>query len=197
MIESQIYFCEKYGIDPNELMLLEILLMSQEDNSPETVHKYFTLKASSRGLTIELLKNLQRVGIISKTYQIPEKGTVFDPKSVPINKNVIKDFYKHSFEMGKELWDAYPQFGYVNGNSVGLKSVSKKFDTIEDCFRFYGKQIGWKADTHNHIIELINWANEHDIINCTLANFIVDHKWEELEALKEGGSTNYDAIKIV
>ena len=54
-------------------------------------------------------------------------------------------------------------------------------------------------DFHNHIIELVKWANENNILNTTLANFVIDHKWEELEALKNGElvNVNFDAVKIV
>ena len=109
----------------------------------------------------------------------------------------MKDFYKCTFDLGKELWDTYPLFGIVNNTQVGLKSVSKKFDTIEDFYRFYGKTIRWKPETHNHIIELVKWANEHNILCTTIANFVIDHKWEELEALKNEGGVNYDSMRLL
>ncbi len=198
-LKQQLLFCEKYGINPSELLLLEILLISQEGDEPEIVHEYFSSRVCARGFTIELLSGLRDAGIILKSYKIPEKGTVFNPLNVPLNKIIIKDFYKCSFEIGKELWDAYPQFGIINGSQVGLKSVSKKFDTIEDCFRYYGKVIRWKPEIHNHIIELVNWAKENNILCVTFSNFIIDHKWEELEALRNGdtGGMNFDAVKVV
>lgn len=196
-IEQQLFFCEKYGINPNELLLLEILLIAQEGDESGIVQKYFSNRVCSRGFTTELLQGLIDAGIILKSYKIPTKGTVFDPNSVPINKNVIKDFYKCSYELGRELWEVYPQFGIVNNTQVGLKSVSKKFDTIEDFFRFYGKTIRWKPDVHEHIIELIKWANDNNIICTTIANFVIDHKWEELEALKADGGINYDSMRLL
>ena len=77
--------------------------------------------------------------------------------------------------------------------------MSKKFDTIEDFFRFYGRTIRWKPEIHNHIIELVNWAKENNILCVTLANFIIDRKWEELESLRNGdtGVMNFDAVKVV
>lgn len=198
-LEQQLLFCEKYNISPNELLLLEILLIAQEGDGLEIVNRYFSLRVGARGKTTELLTGLRNTGIIHKSYKIPEKGSVFNPLTVPLNKNVVKDFYKCSFELGKELWDIYPQFGIVNNTQVGLRSVSKKFDTIEDCFRYYGKVIRWKPEIHNNIIGLVNWAKENNLLVTTFANFIIDRKWEELEALKNGdtGGTNFDAIKVV
>lgn len=196
-LKQQLFFCEKYGINPNELLLLEILLIAQEDDGSDIVQQYFSNRVCSRGFTTELLQGLIDAGIILKSYKIPAKGTVFDPNSVPINKNAIKDFYKCSYELGRDLWEVYPQFGIVNNTQVGLKSVSKKFDTIEDFFRFYGKTIRWKPEIHEHIIELVKWANDNNIICTTIANFVIDHKWEELEALKTDGGINYDSMRLL
>ena len=263
-LKQQLLFCEKYSINPSELLLLEILLIAQEGDEPEIVHEYFSSRVCARGFTIELLTGLRDAGVIHKSYKIPEKGSVFNPLDVPLNKLVVKDFYKCSFDLGKELWDTYPLFGIVNNTQVGLKSVSKKFDTIEDFYRFYGKtirwkpethnhiielvvkdfykcsfdlgkelwdtyplfgivnntQVGlksvskkfdtiedfyrfygktirWKPETHNHIIELVKWANEHNILCTTIANFVIDHKWEELEALKNEGGVNYDSMRLL
>lgn len=196
-MKQQLLFCEKYSINPSELLLLEIILIAQEGDEPEIVHEYFSSRVCARGFTIELLTGLRNAGIIHKSYKISEKGSVFNPLDIPLNKNVVKDFYKCSFELGKELWDTYPQFGIVNNSQVGLRSVSKKFDTIEDFYRFYGRTIRWKPEIHNQIIELVKWAREHNILCTTIANFVIDHKWEELEALKDEGGVNYDSMRLL
>lgn len=196
-LKQQILFCEKYKLDANQLLLLEIILIAQEDDDAEIVQLYFQSKV--KGSLLNNLIKLQEVGVILKSYKIPNKGEKLDLYSIPINKNLVKDFYKCSFELGKELFDTYPQFATIGGMPVGIRSVSKKFDSLEDFYRFYGKTIRWKSDFHNHIMELVKWANENNILNTTLANFVIDHKWEELEALKNGNivNVNFDAVKIV
>lgn len=191
-LEQQLIFCEKYSINPNELLLLEILLIAQEGEEPEIVNSYFSSRMCARGNTRELLTGLRDAGVIIKTYKIPEKGSTFNPLDVPINKNLVKDFYKCSFDLGKELFDNYPMFGIINGEPVGIRSISKKFDSLEDFFRYYGKTIRWKPETHEHIMELIEWAKERNLLVNTLANFIIDHKWKELEALRNGEIANID-----
>lgn len=194
-LKNQILFRNKYKIDDNQLTLLEILLIAQNEEDNELVKMYFT---STKDIRLHLIY-LQNIGIILKTYKIPNKGEKLDIYDIPINKNFIKDFYKSSFEMGKELFETYPQFGLINGSSVGIRSVSRKFNSLEDFYRFYGKTIRNKPEMHQHIIDLINWAKEQNVIVCSLCNFVIDHKWEELQALKDGNLTNvnFDAIKIV
>lgn len=194
-LKNQILFRNKYKIDDNQLTLLEILLIAQNEEDNELVKMYFT---STKDIRLHLIY-LQNIGIILKTYKIPNKGEKLDIYDIPINKNFIKDFYKSSFEMGKELFETYPQFGLINGSSVGIRSVSRKFNSLEDFYRFYGKAIRNKPEMHQHIIDLINWAKEQNVIVCSLCNFVIDHKWEELQALKDGNlaNVNFDAIKIV
>ena len=194
-LKNQILFRNKYKIDDNQLTLLEILLIAQNEEDNELVKMYFT---STKDIRLHLIY-LQNIGIILKTYKIPNKGEKLDIYDIPINKNFIKDFYKSSFEMGKELFETYPQFGLINGSSVGIRSVSRKFNSLEDFYRFYGKTIRNKPEMHQHIIDLINWAKEQNVIVCSLCNFVIDRKWEELQALKDGNlaNVNFDAIKIV
>lgn len=196
-LKQQLVFCEKYKIDANQLLLLEIILIAQEGDDTELVQLYF--QSEAKGSLLEQLIRLQEVGVILKSYKLPKKGERLDLFSIPINRNLVKDFYKCSFELGKELFEEYPQFGFINGNPVGIRSVSKKFDSLEDFYRFYGKTIRWKQETHDHIIELVKWARENNILYVSLCNFVIDHRWDELEALRNGDltNTNFDAIKVV
>jgi hypothetical protein len=91
-------------------------------------------------------------------------------------------------------------FGNINGACVPLRGISRKFDSPEDFYRAYGKAINWNAETHNKIMELLNWAKENtQFIQFTLASFVVDRRWEELEALRNGDIANidYNAVKMI
>lgn len=81
-----------------------------------------------------------------------------------------------------------------------LRGVSKKYDSLEDFYRVYGKTINWNPETHNKIIELLRWAkNNTQFIQFSLATFLIDRKWNELEALRDGqlSNINYDTIKML
>lgn len=180
-------------------MSIRTLLILQDEDSEELFKTYIEILYECGIRFRDVLLSLQEKGIILKSYKIPNEGEPFDPYSIPFNKAFIKILYKCSFELGKELFDEYPQFGSIQGNVVGLRSVSKKFDSLEDAYFKYGRSIGWNPDKHNHIIELIKWAKEHNIINYTLASFIIDQRWLELESLKNGDIANidYDSMKLL
>ncbi len=119
-LEEEVCLLDKYGLTPNELLVVRILLILQDDNAEDLFQKLMvTLRHVNLPLR-EVLNQLQKKEIILKSYKIPNSGEKFDPYAIPINKNFIKALYKSSFEMGKELFDSYPQFGNING-SVKLR----------------------------------------------------------------------------
>ena len=199
-LEEEVCLLDKYGLTPNELLVVRILLILQDDGEEQLFQKLMvTLKHINLPLR-EVLEQLQKKEIILKSYKIPKSGEKFDPYAIPINKNFIKALYKSSFEMGKELFDSYPQFGNINGNLIPLRGISKKFDSLEQAYFKYGKSIGFNPVKHKTIIELVDWARENNILNCSLASFIVNEGWHDLNALKNNGDVaniNYDAIRIL
>ena len=186
-IKQQLLFCEKYGINPSELLLLEMILLAQEDEDIELVQLYFKSRICARGNIREMLQSLQDAGVILKTYKVPDKGQKLDIHAIPINKNLIRDFYKSSFEMGKELFDNYPISTVVNGLEYKLRRISKKFDSLEDAFRAYGKAIRWKPEAHEKVIELIKAGKENNYQFTNLGDFIVDRDWLNMEAISKDG----------
>lgn len=192
-IDEQLVLMEKYRITSDELLFLTVLLLLQDGEGDYTfISQYLSLPTDCRNGIRESLISLQNKEIITKAYKIPNVGEKFIPEDVTINKNFVKNFYRCSFDMGKELFEIYPMFGLINGEPVGIRSVSKKFDSLEDFYRYYGKTISWKPEKHEYIIELVNWAKEKNLLVTTLANFVIDHKWEELEALRSGEIANID-----
>lgn len=197
-LEEEICIIDKYGLTPNELLVIRVLLILQDDSQEELFRNLLIALKHINLPFRDILIQLQDKGIVLKSFKIPAQGTSFDPYSIPINKNFIKNLYKSSFEMGKELFETYPQFGNINGTMVPLRTVAKKFDSLEQAYFKYGKTIGFNPERHTAIIELVNWAKENNILNCSLASFIINNGWNDLETLRSGDSgINYNTIKMV
>lgn len=196
-LEEEISILSKYRITANELMLIRTLLILQDEEKEDLFKSYIESLHDCKVGLIDVLLSLQEKGIILKTYKI--KRGAFDPYEIPLNKAFVKNLYKCSFELGKELFEAYPQFGTINGSLVPLRTVAKHFDSLEDAYYRYGKSIKWNSDTHNHIIELVTWAKENNILNCSLSSFIINNGWIDLDSLRSGDGTNinFDAVKMV
>ena len=191
-IDDDIAFQEKYQITPTELFVLKIILLLQEDTQDEEYLKRFLQISDNKECFRDTLQSLQNKGLILKSYKIPNKGEPFNPYDIAINKVLIKNMHKASFDLGQELMEVYPRYGMINGGMVPLHGVSKRFGSREDFFRFYSKIINWNPETHNKIIELIKWeqANNIGFLNMTVLSFVIDHRWEALQDIKDGKLSN-------
>lgn len=197
-IDNEASILAKYNLNPNELYVIKCLLFMQEDES-KYLQSYLQLPESTRGNFRDILLSLQNKHLILSSFTIPSKGQSLDLSQIPFNKNFLKDYYRSSFELGKELFEAYPQFGEINGKVISLRGVASKFDSLEDAYRVYGKIIHYKEEVHKEIISLVNWAKNNNILNQSLASFIVNQGWIDLKAIKDGKVVNYNvnSIKLI
>ena len=198
-LEEEISILSKYRITPNELTFIKTLLILQDEENEDLFKDYIESLYVCNVKLREILISLQNKEIILKSYKIPSEGESFDPYSIPFNKNFIKSLYKSSFELGKELFEIYPQMTVINGSLVTLRGVSKHFDSLEACYFRYGKAIGWNQERHEKVLDLIKWAKERDIIKQSLSSFVINNSWLDLEAIRNGDSGNYnfDTIKAL
>lgn len=191
-LEEEIALISKYRISPNELMLIRTLLIMQEEGNEDLFKNYIESLYECGVKLREILLCLQEKGIILKSFKVCKEGEAFDPYSIPFNKAFTKALYKCSFELGKELFEEYPQMTIINGSMVTLRGVSRHFNSLEDCYFRYGKNIRWNEERHKCIIELVKWGKEHDLIKQSLSSFVINNAWLDLEAIKNGDSVNYN-----
>ena len=196
-LEAEVSLLEKYRLVPTELFLIRVLLLLQDDNNEELFLNYIkVLKQAGINLR-NILLSLQEKEILLKSCKIVKEGEEFDPYSLQLNKNFIKNLYKCSFELGKELFEEYPAFAIINNSYTSLRGVSKHFNSLEDAYIKYGKSIKWNPETHTEIIELVKWAKEHNMLNQSLGSFIVNNGWHDIKAIMNGdaGNINFDTIR--
>lgn len=187
---EEIVVLRKYNLNPTELFTLRLLLIAQDDEEDTNLYDFLSLGDDCTTGFRNCLESLQEKGIILKSYKIPESGSTISVYDIPINKTVTKGLYKSAFEMGVELFEHYPQWGMINGRAIALRSVAKKFNSLEDAYRFYGKSIGWNIEKHKEIIELLDWAKDKEIINFSLSTFLINNGWLDLQSMKEGKVSN-------
>lgn len=197
-IDEELNILEKYQLSPNELFTIRILLLAREEYNEEYLFRFLSIPEPMRGDLRSTLVSLQDKGVILKSYKIPNKGEQFYPEEVDFNKAFLKNFFRASYEMGSELFEEYPAFTNIGGVTYGLRNIAKKFDSLEDFFRFYGKAIRHNPETHAHIMELLKWAKENtNFINFGITEFVISNKWNDIEILKDGkvSNVNFDAIR--
>jgi hypothetical protein len=194
-LDNEIILMEQYKLNPSELFIIRAILMAQDGNS-----EYLSKCANLFGKEFRThLESIQSKEIITKAYKMPKPGTLFVPEDVTFNKNFLKKFYRSAFEMGNELFEAYPNFIVIDRVSFNARRVSKKFNDLEDAFDKYGKIIRYDPELHSHIIELVNWGKENNYNFTTLDDFICDRAWTNLEAFRDnnGANINFEATKLI
>ena len=194
-LRAELILMDQYKLDPNELFCIKVILLAQEGEY-EYLQNYAQILNGQLRL---LLTTLQSKGIIIKAYKIPKEGTQFIPEDVQFNQNFLKKYYRSAFEMGEELFYTYPQSAVVQGQVFNLRTVSKKFDSLEDAFGKYAKQIKNNPELHQQIIDDIKWGIENGYNFTTLDRFIVDRAYESLHSMRLGENINInlEAVQLI
>ena len=193
--DREIELMTKYQIFPEELLFIKLVFLAQEDH-PEYLSKYFS-QMPLKGAPRDTMLSLQEKGIINKSYKIPEKGKTFNPLDIDFNKNFMKSYLQHSYDMGMELFMNYPPYMIINGKQFSLRNIAKSFKNLDDFAFAYGKAIKFDVEKHKEIIELVEWAKEVNILNFGIIEFITSLKWLELKELKENGLTTFNTSELL
>lgn len=193
-IDNELCLLEVYNLEPTELFTVKVILLAQIEGEYEWLQRFAQIQKLR-----PILESLREKGIILKSWKLPKEGSKLSIEDIPFNQNFLKKFHRASFEMGKELFDVYPQSTIVNGQIFNLKRVSRKFDSLEDAFNKYAKYISNNNDTHQEILELVKWGIDNGYNFTTLDSFIVDNSWLAIKAMKEGNgiNVNTEAIKMI
>ena len=176
----------KYQIFPEELLFIKLVFLAQEGH-PEYLSKYFS-QMSLKGAPRDTMLSLQEKGIINKSYKIPEKGQTFNPLDIDFNKNFMKSYLQHSYDMGMELFMEYPSNIVIKQKTYSLRNIAKYYKSIDDFAFNYGKIIRFDLDKHKQIMNLLIWGKENNLLNCNICEFIISQKWIELQEWKESGN---------
>ena len=194
-MHTELILMDQYKLDPNELFCIKVILLAQEGEY-EYLQNYAQILNGKLRL---ILTTLQSKGIIIKAYKIPKEGTQFIPEDVQFNQNFLKKYYRSAFSMGEELFYTYPQSAVVQGQVFNLRTVSKKFDSLEDAFGKYAKQIKNNPELHQQIIDDIKWGIENGYNFTTLDRFIVDRAYESLHSMRLGENINInlEAVQLI
>lgn len=194
-LDREIDFMNKYGLTADELFLMRLIFLAQEDRD-DYLKKFFGENALGLPIT-DLLKSLQEKGVINRSYQIPKKGTVFKPKDVEFNKQVLKGFLQHSEDLGMELFENYPNSTVINGKTFSLRNIAKFYKSFDEFCFAYGKEIKFDPKKHSEILELLEWGKENNLINSGISDFIISRRWIDLEEMRNGGMGTFNTNELI
>lgn len=193
-LENELLILERYKLEPTELFTIKVILLAQIENQREWLQRFSQIVKLR-----PILESLREKGIILKSWKAPKANEKLEVMDIPISQNFQKNYFRESYQMGEELFNVYPQTTYINNQLYNLRSISHKFDSLEEAFAKYGKYIHYKDEIHQKIIELVKWGIDNGFNFTTLDRFIVDRAWLAIKAVKENNAINVntDAIKLI
>lgn len=186
-LQEEINICINSGITPSELFILRLLFLAQ-DGEVSLLNNYLANTSNAKELFLTVLQNLKNKGIILSGFKIPQEGETLKYSDVPINKNFLKKYIRESHQIGKELFEKYPPFMYINGKMASIKNITKAglFSLDEFC-TYYSKQIKASGIEHDRVIEALEYGIENNLIRYSLLEFIASQKWLEIEYIRDSG----------
>lgn len=196
-IENKIKLMRDYNLTIEEEFILELLfLASEEENHSKYLIEYYNY--SKQPSLRNILLSLQDKKLICKSYKIPEAGTTIDVRDIRFNENFVKNYMKYSGQLGQEFLMHYPHRLLINGVSYDIANFAKKFNSEEEFYYAYGKNISWNKEKHKKVIELIDWAKtQRNLINCNICDFVISKAWERLEEVKNGNNSTSIEVDFV
>lgn len=199
-LDAILNIMSKYKLTADEVLLIYLTFIAQTENGNPEEHRIYFKKWYDNGgneRLKSLFESLKNKGIIKKNYN----PNFYDPDEIEFNQSFIKQYFKLTGELGKDLMNHYPSNLYLNGKYVSLKNISKKFLNLQDFYFWYASTIGHSIDKHNKIIDILEWAKTNDLIHIPIIEFVSSCKWNEFEELKDigiqGQSSTYDTFDTV
>ena len=169
-----------YNLTADELLVIYLTFLARdEENQPEYFAKWFSNGGNEKLRSI--FESLKSKGIIHKDYN----PSTYDPNDIEFNKNFLKSWLKNSGEMGQELFDEYPSWGSVNGRTIPLKNIAKKFNTLDEFFFAYSSTIKHNPQKHKEVMDILKWAKENGKITSGILDFVISQQWIALQQLRD------------
>lgn len=173
----------------DELFLIQCVYTKDTD----TLYKFFT-KVKNTLFTNDVIHRLAKDGIFQEEPLKYTNGSIeiFD---LFLTTDFIQKFFPEVENLGKELWNVYPNTAFINGQDVVLKKGEKIGNVYYDkdkLMSVYCEKIKFNKELHQQIIAKVN--KNKDMINFTLRSFILDELWESLPDTTQKQIDNTDFV---
>ncbi len=189
-IDREMDIMARWSLTADEWMLTRLLMLAQDpENRPQYLKRYLT-ECAKTNLTREVLISLQNKKVIDKSYKVPKTGEKFSVDDLEFTEMFRKSHFKLSAEAGLELFDAYPAHMYGQGGKIlNIRNITKGGYADLESFSFaYSKAIKHDPKLHREVLESLEYAKEHDMVQYGIVEYIASQKWREhMQMMKDGG----------
>ena len=184
--EEELNIMSKYSLSYEEFALVKMIFFIQDNEENINYLNTYYGQCRKSGLKRDELQSLIDKRVLDKDTYIPERGETVRFDEFEFRKEFIKNFYKFSHELGKEIWEEYPFYLVTNRVNYPIKNFSKRFRDLPDLFQFYGKQINYNLEKHNLVIKSLKYAKENNLISSNIVDYLIGNQWDQHIKLMTG-----------
>lgn len=178
-LDEDLEIMSKYKINANEFMLVKLLLLSQDHPDNDKYLDLYLKECHSDGtLSREFINLLVDRRIIVKTSPVVKKMSGIFPEDFHFSEVFMKNFFKFSDQMGKEIWDLYPDYIIGSCKNFPAKNFSKRFKDLKELFLYYAKQIKNNPKKHEQVVESLKFAIKHELITSSIIDYLLSNQWD-------------------
>lgn len=189
-LNEEIAIYTNSGLTPTELFVVRLLFLAIDGDQKYLIN-YLSNVSNGKQLLRSVLTSLLEKKVINSTFNIPKEGEVLNFKNIPFNKNFLKMYVREANVMGAEFFEAFPPFISIGGKMCSIRNFTKaNLFSFEDFCIHYSKTIKINGVTHERILEDLEFAKEHNLINYTILEFLSSKKWLEIEMIRDSGDVN-------
>lgn len=191
-IEQDIQVLSKYKLTCLELFFIKCLHLASNGDQYNNLENFLTSYVNEINLK-DLLQSLVDKKVINQsslkinTLELLQKY----PTNIIFNKNFEKAYLIDASVLFEEVWNHYPFNVYINGSPVDLRLInSKEYRNATEVAIAYAKLIKFNKETHNRIIEALDYAVQNNLIYTNIVTFIISKGWERIWRIMEGEDSN-------
>lgn len=178
-LDEDLEIMSRYKINANEFMLVKLLLLSQDHLDNDKYLDLYLKECHADGtLSREFINLLVDRRIIVKTSPVVKKTSGIFPEDFHFNEVFMKNFFKFSDQMGKEIWDLYPDYIIGSCRNFPAKNFSKRFKDLKELFLYYAKQIKNDPKKHEQVVESLKFAIKHELITSSIIDYLLSNQWD-------------------
>lgn len=195
-LDRKLTIMSKHDLNAEEWLFIEMLWLADQ-GQPEYLFKYFN-ECAKTCVPLDTLQSLKDKKVFASSYKVPKPGEDFEYDQVEFSKTFTNNYFKDSFEAGRELYRAYPKFIQDSDMQLCANNIVTKggYRDENDFFAKYQKAIQNKRENHEQVMQSLAWAKEQKLIKYSIVEYVVTRKWEDHIEMQNSGEINSQAYKV-
>lgn len=177
-LDRQLSIMQEYRLTFEDWGLVKLLWYSKHETNARVdyLYRYYT-EGAGKGFSRRALNSLMDKGVI-KFWQLDNVNSTVDYDLLELNESFKNKVYVDGYLAGEELLDMYPAIMTTDdGQRYNTMCVAKFYNTLDEFYQEYNKQIRYDVSKHNEVMSLLKKGIEGKMILLNVVEFVRSRGW--------------------